>query len=190
MTSARAKPLRGLLSGGDRRSIAHSTRAREIVRKTPARVEELAALTTDEDWLVSMRALDLLEKIAHAQPGLVQPHKQAFLGSLADSDKWEIRLQIVRALPLLRWTPDERVRVIHILRQNVDYPQTFVRAWALDSLATFAETDPGLLRIVKRALADFEQSGSKALQARARNIRARLDASGSPSKSFGHPCSR
>jgi hypothetical protein len=65
-----------------------------------------------------MRALDLLEKIAHDQVDLVQPYKQAFLGPLADSDKWEIRLQIVRALPLLQWTADERPRAIQILREN------------------------------------------------------------------------
>jgi len=171
---SRAGSLRNLLSGGDRRSIARSNHARDVVRAQPERVAELASLTADDDWLVSMRALDLLEKIAHDRPDLVQPFKQAFLGPLADSDKWEIRLQIVRALPLLQWTPDERTRVIRILRQNVDYPQTFVRAWALDSLATFAAGDPRLTRVVTGLLDDFERSGSKALQARARNIRARI----------------
>jgi hypothetical protein len=64
--------------------------------------------------------------------------------------------------------------VIEILRRNVDYPQTFVRAWALDSLATFAKGDPAQLRTVKRLLGEFERSDSKALQARARHIRRRL----------------
>lgn len=123
-----------------------------------------------------MRAIDLLEKIAHTHADWVNPHKKLFISGLADSDKWEIRLQIVRALPLLRWTPRERERVIRILRQNLEHPQKFVRAWALDSLATFAEYDRGLTRIVTRALEDFERSGSKALQTRARQIRARLRA--------------
>jgi len=175
---SRGGSLKSLLSGGDRRSIARSSAARDVVRAKPGRVAELASLTADADWLVSMRALDLLEKIAHDQPDLVQPFKRAFLGPLADSDKWEIRLQIVRALPLLQWTPDERTRVIEILRQNVEYPQTFVRAWALDSLATFAAGDRRLTRVVMGLLDDFEGSGSKALQARARNIRARLSRAG------------
>jgi len=173
MTVSRRRSLRTLLSGGDRRSIANSNRARELVGAKPARVAELASLTSDDDWLVSMRALDLLEKIAHDQVGLVQPYKQAFLGPLADSDKWEIRLQIVRALPLLQWTADERTRAIQILRENVAYPQTFVRAWALDSLAMFAGSDRFLRPVVERYLRQFEQSESKALQARARKIRER-----------------
>jgi hypothetical protein len=168
--------LKPLLSGGDRRSIARSNRAGEHVNEDPAKIEELAALTADTDWLVSMRALDLLEKLAHESPERVQRHKKLFIGPLAESDKWEIRLQIVRALPLLRWTARERPRVIEILRSNVDYQQTFVRAWALDSLATFAKDDPVLLRTVRRLLVEFERSDSKALQARARQIRSRLEA--------------
>ncbi len=171
---ARLKPLKPLLSGGDRRSIAQSNIVREFVRSAPARVAELAALASDENWLVSMRALDLMEKVAHERPESIQPYKEIFLGPLADSDKWEIRLQIVRALPLLTWTATERARAIEILRRNVDYPQTFVRAWALDSLATFAEGDPRLTSIVRRLLTEFEASDRKALQARARSIRARL----------------
>jgi len=103
--------LRRLLSGGDRRSIARSKHVLALVRATPERVSELASLAGDSDWLVSMRAIDLLEKVAHEHADRVQPYKKLFIGRLADSDQWEIRLQIVRALPLLRWTPRERTRV-------------------------------------------------------------------------------
>jgi hypothetical protein len=173
-TTPQSQSLRRLLSGGDRRSIARSNQARTLVSVQPKRVQELAELATDSDWLVSMRAFDLLEKIAHQQAELVQPHKRLFIGAAAESDKWEVRLQVVRALPLLKWTPRERARVVAILRENLDYPQTFVRAWALDSLATFAERDARLLPIVRAALGDFERSGSKALAARARQVKVRL----------------
>ena len=168
------RPLRPLLCGGDRRSVAQSERARAIVQADPARVTELARLAEDDDWLVSSRAMDLLEKLAHDHPEWVQPHKKLFIGPLAASDKWEIRLQIVRALPLLKWTPRERARAVAILRENIDHPQKFVRAWALDSLAQLAATDRALLPLVNRTIDEFERSGSKALAVRARNIRARL----------------
>ena len=166
--------LRRLLSGGDRRSIAQSKRARALVEGDPRCVAQLAELAADGDWLVSMRAMDLLEKLAHAQAQCVQPHKLLFIGPLADSDKWEIRLQVVRALPLLSWTARERKRVIEILRRDVEHPQKFVRAWALDSLATFALDDRKLRPIVRRALDRFERSGQKALQTRARHVRERM----------------
>ena len=170
----RHPPLRALLSGGDRRSVAQSARARALLEKSPERIDELATLANDEDWLVSMRAMDLLEKLAHEQPEAVQPFKKLFIGPLADSDKWELHLQIVRALPLLEWTPRERERVIEILRRDVEYPQTFVRAWALDSLARFAESDSSLMPEVRRTVQAFERGPSRALQARARQVRERL----------------
>ena len=163
-----------LLSGGDRRSIADSARVRALIEKRPARVKELAALTSAEDWLVAQRALDLLEKLTHAHPEWIEPYKKVFIGPLADSDKWEVRLQIVRALPLFRWTAAESRRVDKILLENVTFPQSFVRAWALDGLATLAQRRPKLMPIVMRHLEAFSHSSSRALQARSRAIRERL----------------
>jgi hypothetical protein len=167
------RELRWYLTGGDRRSIADSKRVRAIVEQDPPRVRELASLADDEDWLVAQRAVDLLEKLAHDHPDWIEPYKKIFIGPLADSDKWEVRLQIVRALPLFRWTPAQMKRVEAILLENAAFPQTFVRAWALDSLATIAIRRKRLAPIVERHLQEFETSSSKALRARARNIRAR-----------------
>src|SRR6185436_8273398 len=158
--------IRALLSGGDRRSIAGSNRVRPLIEDNPSLVIELTALTVDEDWLVAQRALDLLEKLAREHPEWIAPHKEVFIGPLAASDKWEIRLQIVRALPLFHWSPAHADRVEKILLENVAFPQTFVRAWALDALAMLAERKMTLMPIVRRCLRDFEQSPSKALHAR------------------------
>jgi HEAT repeat protein len=166
--------IRSLLCGGDRRSIAQSNRARALIEADPALVRELAALSEDEHWLVALRALDLMEKLAHEHPAWIEPYKTAFIGPLAQSDKWEVRLQIVRALPLFRWSPVQARRVESVLLENVAHPRTFVRAWALDSLASLSQRRARLAPIVRRYLREFERSPSKALQARARNIRTRL----------------
>ncbi|HVT60387.1 MAG TPA: hypothetical protein VHR45_18585 [Thermoanaerobaculia bacterium] len=170
--------LRDLIAGGDRRSVRQSEQARALVNARPERVSEIAVLADDDDWLVSMRALDLLEKLAHEHADWVEPYKKLFIGPLADSDKWEVRLQVVRALPLLAWTPRERKRVIEILHRDVEHSQRFVAAWALDGLAKLAEADRTLLSLVTPYLDSFERSGSKALATRAKHIRARLLARG------------
>jgi hypothetical protein len=121
-----------------------------------------------------MRAVDLLEKLSYEHPDWIEPYKRLFIGDLADSDKWEIRLQIVRALPLFNWSRSERRRVVEILRRDIKHPQTFVKAWALDSLATFAATDATLMPVVRRWLARFERSGRKALATRAKHVRRQL----------------
>jgi hypothetical protein len=168
--------MRAWLTGGDRRSIARANRALDAVVRDPRRLPELVALARDDDPLVAMRAVDLLEKLARSHPDWIAPHKRLFIGPLADSDRWEIHLQIVRALPLFRWSRTDRRRVIEILSRDVDYPQTFVRAWALDSLSIFATTDASLVPLVRRHLRRFQASGSKALAARARHVSARLSA--------------
>jgi hypothetical protein len=170
------KTVRDLLAGGDRRSIAKSNRVRAMADRSPKLIRDLAALTRDTDWLVAQRALDLLEKLAHDHPKQVAPYKRIFLGPLGDSDKWEIRLQIVRALPLFRWSPTQLRRVEQILTASIQFPQTFVRAWALDSLSQLAEYQTALRPRVLHYLPAFERASSKALQARARHVRARAEA--------------
>ena len=59
-TGSRMTPLRRLLAGGDRRSVAGADRVLSIVRAYQGRVRDVATLAEDEDWLVSMRALDVL----------------------------------------------------------------------------------------------------------------------------------
>jgi hypothetical protein len=140
----------------------------------PARVAELAALIEDADWLVSLRALDLLEKLAHDHPAWVEPYKSAFIGPVAESDQWERHLQIVRALPCFAWTGRPRARVRQILMRDLEHPQLFVRAWALDSLARFAEDDAALMPVVRRYIGRFARSRRPSLVARARAIRRRL----------------
>lgn len=171
---AKSKPLRTYLTGGDRRSIAQARRAHAIVLADASRVSELAALTDDDDWLLRQRAADILEKLAHSHPDWIAPHKRVFIGPLADAEQWEIRLQVVRALPLFEWNEKDRRRVLDILRRDLDHPQTFVKAWALDSFATMAKGSPTRLTLVRRYLRHFARSGSKALQARARSISGRL----------------
>lgn len=176
--STDSRSLRELLTGGDRRSIARSNAALILLRADRSRVAELVKLVADRDWLVVMRAADLLEKLAHERPAWIQRFRRLFIGSLADNESWEIRLQIARTLPLLRWTPDERPQVLRILRRYVNDPQLFVKAWALDSLARFAENDPGLMLVVRRLLRTFKQSGRPALRSRAARIQARLRSAG------------
>src|SRR5438477_11047512 len=88
-----------LLSGGDRRSIADSNRARRLIECDPTRVGQLAALAGDENWLIVQRVLDLLQKLAHDHAEWIEPHTKVFIGPLVANDKGETRLQSLRAQP-------------------------------------------------------------------------------------------
>jgi hypothetical protein len=163
--------LRALLIGKDRRSVARAKDALQWLRADRNRIDQLIRLTTDTDWLIVMRAMDLLEKLAHEKPEWIQPHRNVLIGPLAEHDSWEIRLQIARALPLLNWPAAEKSRAVSILEGYTADTQKFVKAWALDSLAQFAMHDVALMPKVEKLLTQFEHSGSKSLLARARRIR-------------------
>ncbi len=167
--------LRSLLAGGTRRSNAGLARALDLLRRDFGYLAEVAALATDEDPLISARALDVLERVAREHVEWMTPHKDVFLSPLADSQAWEIRLRIVRALPLFDWAPSDCPRVRAILRRDVRHPQALVRACALDALATLASKDPGLLTLVRRRLHEAELTGDAAVLARTRGIRRKLD---------------
>lgn len=185
---AGADSLRRLLAGGDRRSIAHSNEALALLRADPARIADLVHLLDDDDGLVVMRALDLMDKLARQHPQWIQPHRQLLIGPLAEHPAWEIRLQIARALPWLRWTRAERGRVVAILLGYAEQPQKFVKAWSVDGLSRLAAGDAALTAVVDGLLDGFEHSGSPALLARARQIRRRRrDAAAATKPRVGRP---
>lgn len=168
------RDLRELLTGGNRLTIADSNLARAIVEADLSRLPEIAALVDDENPLVAQRALDLLEKFARSHNALVVPHKGHFIGPLADSDRWEVRLQAVRGIPAFRWRGAQAERARQIIVESLRFPQNFVQAWAVDGLARMAERDKSLQPLLRRTLSEFERSGKRSLQARVRQIRLRL----------------
>jgi hypothetical protein len=161
-----------LLSGGDRRSLAQAPRVLAIVEREPSRLRELVSLLDASDPLVVQRSLDVLEKVARRDARCVQPFRARFL-ELADSDRWEVLLQLVRLLPLLTWTGRQRARVQEILRSNLSHPRAFVRAWALDGLAALAGSDAEQRTEVRKLAAQLAATDDKAVQVRARAILAR-----------------
>lgn len=165
--------LRMLLSGGDRRSLAGAAKALSLVLRHPESLADLAGLTAGDDPLIAFRAMDVIEKVAHRDPARVEPFKSVLIGTANDSPMWEMHLQIVRALPLFRWSDDEMERVLHLLRRHLHSPNTMVRVWALDSLSIFSLSAAGLRPEVAKHLAEFE-TGTPAMRSRGRHIRARL----------------
>jgi carboxymethylenebutenolidase len=109
-----AEAIRPLLTGGDRRDIASSNRARAMVEADPGLVPELARLTGDPDWLIGQRALDHLEKLAHDHPEWVAPHKRIFIGPLARSRAGRLR----QAQDPIRHAELEPVAYLGALREH------------------------------------------------------------------------
>ena len=83
------------------------------------------------DWMVCMRALDLLEKRAHEHAEWVARHRDVFLGV----NKWEVASADRSGAPALRLEASG-ARARGEYPRSRSRPSAEVRApWALDSLA-------------------------------------------------------
>jgi hypothetical protein len=174
--------IRALLSGGDRRSIAGSNRVRPLIEEQPVARDRAGRAHRRRGLAVTQRALDSWRNWpANIRSGSRPTRRSSSARSQrATSGKSGCKsFGPCRCFTGVRHKPD---RVEKILLENVAFPQTFVRAWALDSLATLAEQKMTLMPIVRRYVREFEQSPSKALHARARHIRARLSRQDAPQK--------
>jgi hypothetical protein len=93
---------------------------------------------------------------------------------------WQVRLQVVRALPLFRWSRRERRRALAILERELAHPRTLVRASAVEALAWLAAGDPALRQRIERALDELERSRRASVIAQVHRVRQRLGEAASP----------
>ena len=87
---------------------------------------------------------------------------------------WTARLYAARLVPFLPWDGSEKRAAVEKLFLLEQGENLFVRAWALDSLAHFAETDAELADRVLPLLGEALGSGSGAVRARAKAALRRL----------------
>lgn len=157
-----------LLTDPDRKSLAQGEEVLAACRAEPSRVSELVDCVEGGDPLVRMRALDLLEKLARSDISIVEPVRGVFLGEWHESEIWEDRLAISRALGLFSWSEEELGRVLEILRARVRDEQKFVRAWAMDSFALVALREESVREEAVGYVMEGLGSEAKSVVARAR----------------------
>ena len=143
------------------------------LHRDPGGIPALVRATSSPSLATRRLAYETLERLAHRSPELVSPHRMCLLRSDAISGPWEVRLQMVRALPLLHWTQLEEGRVLEILRHNARDPNAFVSCWATDAFSRIAAYRPDLGAEAELLVAELEHSQHRSHQARARAIRRR-----------------
>jgi hypothetical protein len=166
--------LKNLLSGGDRRSIGKSDQVAKLILAEPKRFTELIQCLWDEDPLVRMRAADAAEKITVARPELLRPHKQEFLGLLAETEQIELRWHLALMVPRLELSARERERVASALQRYLEDRSSIVKTCAMQGLADLPRQDPNLQDTVKRILEESLRTGTAAMKARARKLLKKL----------------
>jgi HEAT repeat protein len=99
---------------------------------------------------------------------------RAELLELVGDGPWVIRMLVLRMLGRLRWEGDEVQLVRAFVLAQLQDPNTFVRAWALDALACLAVGDETLVPVASEAIAEALTAGPASVRVRARYAASRL----------------
>ncbi len=160
------------LAGGDRRSIGNAGVVVRQVLTDPSKLVEVIAGLSAADPLVRMRCADVAEKVSAAHPEWLQPHKGVLIKLAARATQQELRWHLAQMLPRLTLDTVEHRAAVRVMFAYLNDPSKIVKTFAMQALADFARNDRALRRRLPRILADILQSGSPAMQARARKLLA------------------
>jgi HEAT repeat protein len=158
------------LAGGDRRSIGRSGEVAAEVLADPSLFPALFAGMLDADPLIRMRAADAVEKVTAAHSEYLRPYKDELLHQAALSMQQEMRWHVAQLIPRLELSADERVEAVDILNEYLSDKSRIVQAFALQALADLATDDESLRPQVITRIEKLMQSGSPAVQSRARRL--------------------
>ncbi len=165
------------LAGGDRRSIGNADVVTRQVLTDPSKLVEIIAGLSAADPLVRMRCADVAEKVSAIHPEWLQPHKEVLIELAAHITQQELRWHLAQMLPRLTLGAAERRVAVKVMFDYLNGPGKIVKTFAMQALADFAQNDRALRGQLRRILVDSLQSGSPAMQARARRLLAGLGGS-------------
>jgi hypothetical protein len=166
------------LSGGDRRSIGRSNEIVEEILKRPSLFRYLFEGMVSDDAIVRMRAADVAEKVTARQPDLLQPHKKKLFTIAGSSGQQEVRWHAAIMIPRLKLTARERAVAVDILFDYLRDHSSIVKTFAMQGLATLANTDPRLREKILPLLRELAEVGTPAMRARGRKILQHLNRQG------------
>lgn len=160
------------LAGGDRRSIGASGVVVQQVLADPSKLVEIIAGLSTADPVVRMRCADVAEKVSVTHPEWLQPHKKVLIKLAARATQHELSWHLAQMLPRLTLSAVEHHVALRIMFSYLNDPSKIVKTFAMQALADFAQNDRVLRRRLPKILAAVLQSGSPAMQARARRLLA------------------
>ncbi|PCI62454.1 MAG: hypothetical protein COB37_07015 [Kordiimonadales bacterium] len=159
------------LSEGKRGSVARSNEVARYILQYPDEVRQLVNALAAENPAVVSHVSHACVSIFAQEPAVLRPFGAELLEALKESSQWELLHQLPKILPHLDLDAVQLTglsdRLWHLLKND---RSSIVRTCALQALVDMAETDEKFEPRACAAMAFAFEQGSKALQARARNL--------------------
>lgn len=124
--------------------------------------------------MIEQRAKEL-ERASRNDTSILE--REELLGLMA-AEEWTVRMHLCRMISRVRWPAEELGEVQHFLFKQAADENTFVRAWALDALASLACLDESIRSRVIGMIEEALESGPPSIRVRAREGSKRLNQNG------------
>lgn len=167
--------LRGMLAGGDRRSIGKADHVVTVVRLHPELVGPLVELLWDEDPLIAMRSADALEKATRGQESWLRSYKAQLIGLMAECGQQEVRWHLAVMVPRLQLSPAECGHVATVLQEYLKDRSSIVKTCAMQGLFDLTRQSPALRPEIRDLIRGLTRSGTAAMRARGRHLLKELE---------------
>jgi len=162
------------LTEGKRGAVARSTEVAEYLLKHPDELPALIKALASVNTVLVAHAAHALLTVFHRGAGLLEPYKAELLTLLLAGEQWELLEQMAKVMPYLGFNEVDRQHMNDRFWHIVHYGQSSIaRACAVQALVDMAHSEKRFERQAQAALTYALEKGSKAMQARARNLLAR-----------------
>ncbi|WP_286828630.1 MULTISPECIES: hypothetical protein [Kordiimonas] len=163
-----------MLAEGDRKDVARAADAAALAEESPTVLATLIAALFHEDPATVSHAAHALMTLAKDNVILLDPHREA-LARAYGLDQWEVKEQVAKILPRLSFRQSEQGRLMEEFDETLRHHESSIaRTCALQAMVDMAALDPAHTEAALSALDYAIRKGSKALQARARQLAATL----------------
>ncbi len=120
--------------------------------------------------MIALRAKEL-ERSSRTDPTVLDRKE---LLAMFDCEDWSVRMHVCRMLSRVPWPPDEYPEALEFALSQARDDNAFIRAWALDALASFAMRDDSIRPTVFEMLDAAMSTGPASVRVRAREGLKRL----------------
>lgn len=160
-----------LLGEGDKRTVKHVAQVVQRLQADSGLLPIVVGCLDSQREGLALRAADSLEKASRPQPAMLQPYSDTLIRVLQQHPQKELRWHLAQMLPRLRLSLDQLHIATRIWIDDFYHsPSSIVRTASLQAMHDIQAVYPPAAPIVKRMLAVALESGTKAMQARARHL--------------------
>ena len=164
------------LKDGDMRTKGKSEEVVVDVLKNPKLIDELFSGLLTHDAGLRMRCSDVLAKIAHHNPTLIQPHKQYLIDTISTIDQQEVQWHVAEIFSTIELDSKDQEKVVAILLHFLETTKSnIVKVFSLQALTDIAKHNNSLKTNTIELIRNEMAKGAPSIVSRGKRLLKQLE---------------